>query len=76
MMSLEILKLRFGESELNNLDVMIKDIMESKRMDVTLHNESAGSRPIYDKLHAKVLSRLFWPPFKDESLSLPAVIER
>lgn len=75
MMKLEFLKLRFGEQELQKLDVMVKDINESKRIDKALHTTKVQGRSITKKVHAKVLSRLYWPTFTDSSLILPDVIE-
>jgi hypothetical protein len=69
---LELLKLRFDERELQNLDVMVKDVMESKRFD---NNVRARRQLIDDQFHAAILSRLFWPPFKRGDLLLPGAIQ-
>ncbi|KAK9249540.1 hypothetical protein V1506DRAFT_450599 [Lipomyces tetrasporus] len=78
MMHLELLKLLFGESDLHNSDVMVKDILESKRVDSNIHDPTTvapGTYPVAGIVHASMLSRLFWPAFRDEDLVLPPVIE-
>ncbi|ODQ64820.1 hypothetical protein NADFUDRAFT_83685 [Nadsonia fulvescens var. elongata DSM 6958] len=80
---LELLKLRFGEQELLNLDIMIRDIAESKRVNSSLHgksmeiNTSSSSRPstLWGGFNAKILSRLFWPNFNDVPFLIPQIIK-
>ncbi|KAI9791999.1 MAG: hypothetical protein M1833_001283, partial [Piccolia ochrophora] len=87
---LELLKLRFGESALQACEVMLRDVSDSKaidrniRTDQHLHlsaaqlsspsrRQSAGSHPA-PALHAKILSRLFWPDLHDATFNLPPAI--
>ncbi|RDW78148.1 hypothetical protein BP5796_06000 [Coleophoma crateriformis] len=82
---LELLKARFGEAPLQSCEVMLKDIQDSGRVDGAVrksqnldHNEEEASinqinlnndgKP---SLHAKILSRLFWPQLPDESYRVP-----
>ncbi|KAK5990872.1 Anaphase-promoting complex subunit 2 [Cladobotryum mycophilum] len=71
---LSLLKKRFGEAALQNCDVMIKDIMDSKRVDATLRRsirtegESNADVPSY---HSKILSRLFWPSLPSDPFTVP-----
>ncbi|KAK9470555.1 uncharacterized protein V1510DRAFT_369936 [Dipodascopsis tothii] len=81
--NLELLKFRFGESELHNCDVMVRDIFESRRADANIHELAAGSgrrrdptRAVDPAFHASMLSRLFWPAFKTDDLALPPAVER
>ncbi|QSL66564.1 hypothetical protein MERGE_000946 [Pneumocystis wakefieldiae] len=69
--NLELLKLRFSENSLQMCDVMLHDIAESKRIDANLHKEFDNNTPI----HASILSRLFWPNFKGETLHLSKEIQ-
>lgn len=69
--NLELLKLRFSENSLQMCDVMLHDIAESKRIDTNLHKEFNDNTPI----HASILSRLFWPNFKGETLRLSKEIQ-
>lgn len=72
---LGLLKKRFGEGALQNCDVMIKDIFDSRRVDDTLrkglriHADTPGSRA--PAFHSKILSRLFWPSLGKESFKVP-----
>jgi len=89
---LELLKLRFGEGPLQNCMVMLKDIIESRRLDSNIRStKNLGVQPISTQttsenpaepemekapeLHAKILSRLFWPDVKEEEFKLPSEIQ-
>ncbi|GBP16666.1 Anaphase-promoting complex subunit 2 [Eumeta japonica] len=73
---LELLKLRFGESQLHFCEVMLKDISDSKRINALIQQdkefESLNKKIVSN---AMILSAQFWPPFKDESLELPEEIK-
>lgn len=74
---LELLKLRFGESQLHFCEVMLKDISDSKRINSLVHQD-ANFEALNKKFtsNAMILSAQFWPPFKDESLELPDEIKQ
>jgi anaphase-promoting complex subunit 2 len=78
---LNILKKRFGEGALQNCDVMIKDIQDSKRVDSIISrnirptvaatvtpDRSRRDGPTY---HSKILSRLFWPRLPKNPFVVP-----
>jgi len=71
---LGLLKRRFGEPALQNCDVMMKDIQDSRRLDAIL---AQRLEPTLDAdghslgFHSKILSRLFWPSMPKESFSVP-----
>ncbi|KAG6266463.1 hypothetical protein E4U49_000418 [Claviceps purpurea] len=77
---LSLLKKRFGDSALQNCDVMVKDIYDSKRVDALLRKslrlrggeDTRQPNPI--KYHSKILSRLFWPSLPKESFTVPAPV--
>jgi anaphase-promoting complex subunit 2 len=74
---LDLLKKRFGESSLQACDVMIKDIQDSRRLDGTIHRgalNQAEKVPRVWNIHAKILSRLYWPEVGEEDFELPPVI--
>ncbi|ORX85316.1 hypothetical protein BCR32DRAFT_96230 [Anaeromyces robustus] len=84
--NLELLKLRFGENNLQLCEVMIKDISSSRRIDYNIHTEtnfddnSNNNKNEKDNnkelpFHAKILSHLFWPPFKPNNLKFPKEIQ-
>ncbi|XP_044760481.1 anaphase-promoting complex subunit 2 isoform X2 [Coccinella septempunctata] len=71
---LELLKLRFGDAQLNYCEVMLKDIVDSKRI-----NQRIREDPSYNQeenfVSAMIVSAQFWPPFKDDRLELhPRVV--
>lgn len=74
MAVLKLLKKRFGENALQNCDVMLKDIGDSRRVDdaITQWMRSAeGGSGNGPAVHAKVLSRLFWPTLPREHFIVP-----
>ncbi|KAK7416017.1 hypothetical protein QQX98_005468 [Neonectria punicea] len=71
---LGLLKKRFGEGALQNCDVMMKDIQDSKRVDARLnktlrHNSDPEAESI--TYHSKILSRLFWPSLPKDPFTVP-----
>ncbi|KAI5838447.1 hypothetical protein DFP73DRAFT_263900 [Morchella snyderi] len=80
--TVELLKLRFGETAMQGCDVMLKDISDSKRSNTAIRiNEELGPPESTDvglekvQLHAKILSRLFWPAMKEGEFKVPEEIE-
>lgn len=71
---LGLLKKRFGESALQNCDVMVKDIQDSRRVDAVLRRSiQSPQQPDAPALsyHSKILSRLFWPSLAKETFKVP-----
>ncbi|PTB67116.1 hypothetical protein BBK36DRAFT_1117336 [Trichoderma citrinoviride] len=71
---LGLLKKRFGEAALQNCDVMIRDIVDSKRVDTVLRRnlKSDGSLEANSlSYHSKILSRLFWPSLPKDPFTVP-----
>ncbi|KAF0716225.1 Aste57867_2957 [Aphanomyces stellatus] len=58
--TLELLKLRFGDASLQQCDIMVKDIEESKRLQTNL------GAPV----DATVVSEHFWPPFQGDEFCI------
>ncbi|SCV70983.1 BQ2448_3745 [Microbotryum intermedium] len=69
--NVEVLKLRFGEASLQGCEVMIRDLQDSKAIDVAVHERNQGV-----PLHATIVSRLFWPSFQPAPLKLPGQLGR
>lgn len=67
---LEHLKIRFGDAALQACEVMLRDVVDSRKLDKVIRQDQGLSTDGEDteepSLHAKILSRLFWP-------SLPAL---
>jgi anaphase-promoting complex subunit 2 len=83
---LELLKIRFGDSSLQACEVMLRDIVDSKRVDSFICAEQKAG-PKGDKeapsiqevkthrkgpeIHAKILSRLYWPSLQEMAFTIP-----
>lgn len=69
--TLELLKLRFGEESLQQCEIMVRDIEDSKRLNSNirsmLERSAEGSRVPID---ATIVSEEFWPPFQTEEVAL------
>lgn len=69
--NIELLKLRFGENNLQSCNIIVKDVKESKKIDQNLHAKYDKSQTItfrqnqdlltLDKLHAMFASKGYWP---------------
>jgi anaphase-promoting complex subunit 2 len=79
---LELLKVRFGDSALQACEVMLKDISDSRRVDSSVRKDQGLSKPPsrmntkrptvhIPELHAKILSRFFWPEIQDQGFKVP-----
>ncbi|ELT87319.1 hypothetical protein CAPTEDRAFT_150069 [Capitella teleta] len=78
---LELLKLRFGESQLNLCEVMLKDVADSKRINTRISEEKAEAATSADAsaaaaeeplaVNSMVLSAQFWPAFREGKIQLP-----
>ncbi|KAH1004226.1 hypothetical protein HUJ04_004012 [Dendroctonus ponderosae] len=66
---LELLKLKFGDSNLHFCEVMLKDVVDSKRINQRIKEDSEYSESIVP-LSTLIVSQQFWPPFKEEKLEL------
>ena len=74
---LELLKLRFGEAALQACEVMLRDILDSRRVDSFIHRDreldlNNDSTP---ELHTRILSHLFWPSLHSETFFIPPEVE-
>lgn len=74
---LELLKLRFGEAALQACEVMLRDILDSRRVDTFIHKDqdldlNDASAP---ELYARILSHLFWPSLHSETFFIPPEVE-
>ena len=66
------LRLRFGENNLHMCEIMLQDIHQSQ----ILQREIGRVQPNSDiQLRPKILSRLFWPPFRSQNLKLPSELQ-
>lgn len=65
---LELLKLRFGDSQLHYCEVILKDVQDAKRINQHIKQNSAYTENV--PLSAMIVSAQFWPAFKEEKLEL------
>ena len=74
---LELLKLRFGEAPLQACEVMLRDILDSRRVDTFIHKDqqlNLNDNEFEPKLHTRILSHLFWPSLHSETFFIPPEI--
>ncbi|EDV22414.1 uncharacterized protein TRIADDRAFT_28922, partial [Trichoplax adhaerens] len=77
---LELLKLKFGETNLSDCEVMLKDVKDSCR--ISDHIQSTMNKIVQEEkddslmLNTLIISENFWPKFKEEKLKLPPKIEK
>ncbi len=77
--NLELLKLRFGDSNLFSCEAMLKDIAESKRINTNileqLKQKNCTQIETFEvnanTLKCIILSEQFWPKLKEEKIELP-----
>ncbi|KAJ9642244.1 hypothetical protein H2204_002613 [Knufia peltigerae] len=80
---LEHLKLRFGDAALQGCEVMLRDVLDSRKVDTVvrrdrgMHDPSATDGREGDgvQLHAKILSRLFWPSIPEQGFTVPKFVQ-
>lgn len=74
---LELLKLRFGEAALQACEVMLRDILDSRRVDAFIHKDKELNLndQYAPELHTRILSHLFWPSLHSESFFIPPEVE-
>ncbi|GMG20326.1 unnamed protein product [Ambrosiozyma monospora] len=60
--NLKLLKNRFGTTEFSSLDVMIKDIYLSKKIDKKIGKSQT---------HASIVSHMYWPELPENKFKLP-----
>lgn len=74
-MKIELLKVKFGERQLLDLDVMAKDMAESKRMNALMAKDLSKKNRFAGQFYINVISRLFWPKFAESGIQLPAFLQ-
>lgn len=63
---LELLKIRFGEKNLQNCEIMIKDINDSKRIHGNILEKLDFKDIEKDNLQVTIISKIFWPNLQKE----------
>ncbi|KAK9907618.1 hypothetical protein WJX75_007065 [Coccomyxa subellipsoidea] len=82
--TLELLKLRFGEANLHNCEVMLKDVADSKRVNGNIRNMPRQAMSPLRRQHpeapltttsATIISALFWPTLPEEKFTVPTEVQ-
>lgn len=72
---MELLKMRFGESALQACEVMLRDILDSRRVNLAIKNDHPTfTAPGSTQITSKILSHLFWPSLHTESFTTPTPV--
>eukprot|EP01018_Ginkgo_biloba_P025515 Gb_09164 [translate_table: standard] len=87
--TLELFKILFGEGSMQRCEIMINDLIASKRTNANIkaalnqgnqhedkHNEPKGGDLSRDVIDATIVSSCFWPPFQAESINIPKEIDQ
>jgi hypothetical protein len=61
---------------MHNSEVMLKDISDSKRTDLLIHDALRRKHSIHAFMHATAISHLFWPQLKSTKFKFPQKIQR
>ncbi|KAL8138133.1 hypothetical protein V2J09_004134 [Rumex salicifolius] len=89
--TLELLKIHFGESSMHKCEIMLNDLIDSKRTNsnikatlsklpqtdrVHLCGESREVELCLDVVNATIISSNFWPPIQEEALNIPETMDQ
>ncbi|KAK9277366.1 hypothetical protein L1049_006908 [Liquidambar formosana] len=84
--TLELLKIHFGESSMQRCEIMLNDLIDSKRTNSNIKAtitqpsqrgaELGGTDVSLEILDATILSSNFWPPIQDEVLNVPGPMDQ
>ncbi|KAM3387727.1 hypothetical protein ACQJBY_010520 [Aegilops geniculata] len=84
--TLELLKIHFGESSMQKCEIMLNDLIDSKRTNSNIKTSLlnapgtvAGQEEAeisHDVLDATIISSNFWPPIQTEDLAVPASVDK
>ncbi|CAH8302967.1 unnamed protein product [Eruca vesicaria subsp. sativa] len=80
--TVELLKIHFGEASMQRCEIMLNDLIDSKRVTTNIKRASQTGAELGDSelsvdiLTSTILSTNFWPPIQEESLELPAPIDK
>ncbi|KAL1197248.1 Anaphase-promoting complex subunit 2 [Cardamine amara subsp. amara] len=80
--TVELLKIHFGEASMQRCEIMLNDLIDSKRVNTNIKKASQKGAELgeseisVDTLTSTILSTNFWPPIQDEPLELPGPIDK
>ncbi|KAL6513924.1 anaphase-promoting complex subunit 2 [Orobanche hederae] len=83
--TLELLKIHFGESSMQKCEIMLNDLINSKRINTSIKATIQQPQQADDdgehelslhNLNATIISSNFWPPIQDEEFSIPGPVDQ
>ncbi|XP_057494205.1 anaphase-promoting complex subunit 2-like [Actinidia eriantha] len=82
--TLELLKIHFGESSMQRCEIMLNDLIDSKRTNTNIKatinqpsQSGAGNNEFsLDILSSTIISTNFWPPIQDEAFNIPKPVDQ
>lgn len=80
--TVELLKIHFGEASMQRCEIMLNDLIDSKRVNTNIKKASQTGAELrenelsVDTLTSTILSTNFWPPIQDEPLELPGPVDK
>ncbi|KAF0891699.1 hypothetical protein E2562_010913 [Oryza meyeriana var. granulata] len=85
--TLELLKIHFGESSMQKCEIMLNDLIDSKRTNSNIKTSlSKTSQTVgtvqedkelsHEVLDATIISSNFWPPIQTEDLTVPTSVDQ
>ncbi|KAH6798088.1 anaphase-promoting complex/cyclosome 2 [Perilla frutescens var. hirtella] len=84
--TLELLKIHFGEGSMQKCEIMLNDLIDSKRTNTNIKaTVKQQPKPVadigedelsLDNVDATIISSNFWPPIQDEALNIPGHVDQ
>ncbi|GAV73635.1 Cullin domain-containing protein/APC2 domain-containing protein [Cephalotus follicularis] len=84
--TLELLKIHFGESSMQRCEIMLNDLIDSKRTNTNIKatinkpfqtdTDALETGASLDIVNATIISSNFWPPIQDEALLVPDPVDQ
>lgn len=84
--TLELLKIHFGENSMQRCEIMLNDLIDSKRTNANIQAtikqepqpvaEPEEHEESLDVISATIISSNFWPTIQDETLNFPAPVDQ
>ncbi|XP_051146287.1 anaphase-promoting complex subunit 2 [Andrographis paniculata] len=84
--TLELLKIHFGESSMQRCEIMLNDLIDSKRTNTNIKATlKKQPQPVAEvgelelslgNLNATIISSNFWPPIQEEALNIPRPVDQ
>ncbi|KAL8104658.1 anaphase-promoting complex subunit 2 isoform X2 [Apium graveolens] len=84
--TLELLKIHFGENSMQKCEIMLNDLIDSKRTNTNVKAtikqkmqsgvDSKETDVPMDVFDATIISSNFWPPIQEEALNIPGTVDK